>query len=56
MFNLLYKLLLLYKDGDVVDPQDVDYSYNWDGLNTAGWFIVIFCLILFALGERDKHK
>lgn len=54
MFKL-YKLILSWHDWHDPEPGPVD-SDAFDGLNTAGWFIVIFCFILFALGERDKYK
>ena len=54
MINLLYKLLFLYKYVDVVDPEDVDYSWDGSGIETAGWFIVIFCFVLYVLGQREN--
>jgi len=53
MFNLLYKLLLYKNDWDLPEPGEADPN-AFDGWNTAGWFIVIFCFVLYALSVKDK--
>jgi len=53
MFSI-FKLILHYHDWNIPDPQDVDYSYNWDNWNTAFWFLVIFCIVIFNWGKWGK--
>jgi len=51
MFKL-YKLILSWHDWHEPEPDDPIADFS--GWNTAFWFIVIFCFVLFALGERQK--
>ena len=55
MFNILYKLLLYKNDWDLPEPGEADPN-AFDGWSTGFWVITIFCLILFGLADRDKHK
>lgn len=52
MFKFL-KLILSWHDWHDPEPGPPAETGDW---NTAFWFIVIFCFVLYGLGQSDKNK
>lgn len=51
-----YELILSWHDWGEPEPEDALNPFDWSGIYTAFWFIVIFCFIIYLLGESDKNK
>ncbi len=51
MFNL-YKLILSWHDW--YEPEPDAPIIDGSGIENAGWFIFIFCGVLFLLSHKDK--